>query len=172
MNIVLFGFMGTGKSAVAQVLARRMNLRWVDMDREIETQQGMSVEKIFEKHGEKFFREQERFLVQELIKQDGLVVSTGGGVVLDEANIRDFLAWGCCICLNANSQVIFERTRHRQDRPLLKDKDPMMKIQELLKSRESYYLKIPIQIDTSDRSLHDVIGTILHLLDEHEKIKN
>lgn len=168
MNIVLFGFMGTGKSAVAQVLARRLNLRWVDMDREIETKQGLSVEKIFEQHGEPFFRDLERSLVKELIQQHDLVVSTGGGVVLNEQNISDFQKWGFCVCLNASPQAIFDRTRHRQDRPLLKGKDAMNKIQELLELRSTYYRQIPIQIDTTDKSLHDVIGTILDLVEKNK----
>jgi shikimate kinase len=169
MNIVLFGFMGTGKSAVAQMLARRLNLRWLDMDKEIETKEGRRIEEIFEKDGEVFFRGLERKLVQELIKQDNLVVSTGGGVVLTLENIKDFENWGLCICLNSKPEIIFERTRYRKDRPLLKEQDSMKKILELLELRQPYYEKIANQVDTSDKSINDIVETILGLIRKYEK---
>jgi shikimate kinase len=164
MNIALFGFMGTGKSAVAQILARRLGLRWVDMDKVIEAKLGRRIEEIFEKEGEAFFRQIERGLVQELVKQSDLVISTGGGVVLDFENIKDFEKWGFCLCLNANPQTIFDRTSHRKDRPLLKGLDSMKKILELLELRQSYYDKIPNQIDTNGKSIHDIVETILSLI--------
>ena len=169
MNIALFGFMGTGKSAVAQILARRLGLRWVDMDKVIEAKQGRRIEEIFEKEGEAFFRQIERDLVQELIKQSDLVISTGGGVVLDLQNIKDFEKWGLCLCLNADPQIIFDRTRHRKDRPLLKGLDSMKKILELLELRQSYYDKIPNQIDTNGKSIHDIVETILSLIKRTEQ---
>jgi shikimate kinase len=164
MNIALFGFMGTGKSAVAQMLARRLNIKWVDMDKIIEDRQGASIDKIFEKHGEAYFRTLERDLVKELILEKDIVVSTGGGVVLNHQNIEDFEKWGLCVCLNAAVQTIYDRVRHRHDRPLLKGQDPMKKIQDLLELRRPCYEKITIQVDTSSKSVHDVVETILGLV--------
>lgn len=169
MNIILFGFMGTGKSAVAQALARRLNLKWVDMDRIIESREGVRVTEIFEKKGESYFRSKERSLVQEIMGQDQMVVSTGGGVVLDRQNIEDLSKRGLAICLFASVQAIFERTRHRQDRPLLKGEDPMKKIRELLELRRPYYQAIPHQIDTTGKSVHDVVEAILSLVEEYRK---
>ena len=171
MNIVLFGFMGTGKSAVAQVLARRLNLRWQDMDKVIEGRLGSSIEGIFEKYGEAYFRQLERELVQELVREEGMIVSTGGGVVLDDRNIADFQTWGLCICLNAGSKIILERTRFRQDRPLLKGQDPMKKIRDLLELRRPFYQKIQNQLDTTDKSVHDVVETILSMIEEYKKLR-
>jgi len=164
MNIVLFGFMGTGKSAVAQMLARRLNIRWVDMDKVIEERQGASIEKIFERNGEAYFRGLERELVKELLEEKDIVVSTGGGVVLNPENMQDFKEWGLCVCLNASIQTIYDRVRHRHDRPLLKGQDPMKKIQDLLELRRPCYEKIGIQVDTSHKSVHDVVETILGLV--------
>lgn len=174
MNIAIFGFMGTGKSAVAQALARRLNLRWTDMDKVIESRESLSIEKIFERHGEDFFRGLERVLVQEIVRMQDLVVSTGGGVVLDDRNISDFIQWGSCVCLNASCQSIYERTAHRHGgRPLMTrlvheaktaGHDPLKKIQDLLELRRPYYEKIPFQIDTTDKSVNDIVETILAVL--------
>ncbi|MBI1869891.1 MAG: shikimate kinase [Chlamydiae bacterium] len=167
MNIVLFGFMGTGKSAVAPVLARRLGLRWADMDALIEEREGSRIEEIFEKKGEPYFRERERELVKELISQEGWVVSTGGGAILDPKNIEDFEKWGLAICLNASIQTIFERTRHRQDRPLLRGSEPLKKIEDLWASRQPFYRRISNQIDTTHKSIHDIVETILEWAKEY-----
>ncbi|MBI1884692.1 MAG: shikimate kinase [Chlamydiae bacterium] len=167
MNIVLFGFMGTGKSAVAQVLARRLSLRWVDMDHVIEEREKCSIEEIFEKKGEAFFRQRERDLVRELTQQNDLVISTGGGVVLNSQNMNDFEKWGFGICLSASLDVILERTQrsfaksHFRSRPLLKGAHPTKRIEELLAMRRPYYERISHQIDTTGKSVHDVVETIV-----------
>ena len=164
MNIVLFGFMGTGKTAVAQALARRLGLSWTDMDRAIEERAGMSITRIFEKHGESHFRSLERSLVEDLVKEKDKVISTGGGVVTQSDNVKDLMSWGLCICLNSTLQAIYDRTKHRHDRPLLKGDDPMKKIRDLLREREGVYRQIPIQIDTTDKSVYDVVEKILEIL--------
>lgn len=170
--------MGTGKTAVAQALARKLNCQWLDMDKEIEAKENCTIEKLFEIKGEDYFRKCERDMIQELGNHDQCVISTGGGVVCDPQNIEDLKSFGICICLSASAKVIFERTRHRQDRPLLKrilneakqeGQDPIKKIQELLELRGPMYRKISNQIDTSEKSIYDVVNMIVGMLKENEK---
>ena len=122
-NVILVGFMGTGKSATGLVLASRMKYRLVDMDAVIERRAGKKISKIFAEDGEAEFRQYERVLVQELAGRRGLVVAAGGGVVLNPDNLRDFSRTGVVVCLKASKDAILRRVRGHSHRPLLEDGD-------------------------------------------------
>src|SRR5665648_1130303 len=106
-NIIITGFMGTGKSAVAKELARKLKMEFIDMDRIIEERRGMSIADVFAGHGEKYFREQENKLVKELSKKENTVIATGGGTLLSSDNARMLGQRGQIICLYADSQTIY-----------------------------------------------------------------
>jgi shikimate kinase len=162
-NIILVGFMGTGKTHIGHELAKRLELKFLDMDDVIVERAGKPIPDIFANDGEAHFRAFERQLVIDLAEQTGLVVATGGGVVLNPDNVQDFSKRGLVICLSATPEVILSRVEHDTNRPLLNAGDKMEKICALLASRQALYEAIPNQIDTSDLSVEAVVERILSL---------
>ena len=149
-NIVLVGFMGTGKTTVGKLLAEQTGMPLVDMDTQIEKRAGKTINEIFAQDGEPHFRALEREMAQELASKTGQIISTGGGIVLNPDNIADFEKTGLVVCLLADADTVLDRVRHDSSRPLLAD-DKESKIVELLQSRKHLYESIPHKIDTSDR---------------------
>ena len=147
-NIVLTGFMGTGKTAVGRELARRLGMRLIELDTEIEKAEGMTINEIFSRHGEPYFRDRETEMVKRFAKQDNLVISTGGGVVLREENMKALREKGVIVCLTASPETILRRISTSDERPLLKVDDPLKKIKDLLEYRRPYYEKADIVIET------------------------
>jgi len=149
-NIVLVGFMGTGKTTVGKLLAEQTGMPLVDMDTQIEKRAGKTINEIFAQDGEPHFRALEREMAQELASKNGQIISTGGGIVLNPDNIADFEKTGLVVCLLADADTVLDRVRHDSSRPLLAD-DKESKIVELLQSRKHLYESIPHKIDTSGR---------------------
>lgn len=165
MNIVLTGFMGTGKTSVSKKLLKLLNLSSqkfdiIDTDDTIEKREKLKISDIFERYGEKYFRNLEKSLVQELSKKDNLIISTGGGIVLDRTNIENFRKNSLVICLKANIDVIFERVRYNKARPLLNCENPLEIIKELLSIRDSFYKNCDIMLDTSYKNIDEVAELI------------
>lgn len=161
-NIVLTGFMGTGKTTVGKILAERLNFRFLDMDAEIEKKAGKPISAIFAQEGEPHFRELERQLVQELSALSGLVIATGGGVVLNGDNIKDFSRTGLVVCLQATVDDILQRIAQEHHRPLLeKDSDRKGRITTLLKERAPFYARIQTQVKTTDRNPDEIASEII-----------
>ncbi len=159
-NIILTGFMGTGKTSVGTLLARDLNFEFVDTDTLIEDDQKMTITAIFAQFGEPHFRDVETRIVRTVMDREGQVVSTGGGAVIRDINRENFRKNGLVICLTARPEVIFDRIRHETHRPLLQTPDPLSKIQELLESRAKFYSQADAVIDTSDLSVEIVIQRI------------
>jgi shikimate kinase len=162
-NIVLVGFMGTGKTRVGKDVAERLGLEFIDMDDCIVERAGKPIPDIFADDGEAHFRAIERQVVVDLAGESGWVIATGGGVVLNPDNIRDFSSGGLVICLSATPEVILARVEHDTNRPLLYADDKMAKIQALLGSRQALYDAIPNQIDTSTLTADEVVDRIIAL---------
>ncbi len=148
-NIILTGFMGTGKTTVSRMIAKKLNMDFVDMDTLIEQREQCKISEIFANQGESHFRALERALVQELAAGSNQVIGTGGGVVLNPDNIRDFEAGGIVICLVASPETILKRVSRHSHRPLLEDADKGNKIMQLLEKRHALYDAITHKIDTS-----------------------
>lgn len=163
-NIVLVGFMGTGKSSTGRVLAERLGRELLDMDTIIETREGMGIPQLFATKGEPYFRQLERALVRELAARDNLVIAPGGGIVLNPDNVRDFAATGRVICLRATPAQVLARVGHETHRPLLQSGDKLQKIQELLDRRKPLYDAIPLQVETDGKTAAAVADDILALL--------
>ena len=151
-NIVLTGFMGTGKTAVGRRLAMLLNMELIDVDTEIEKSQQMTINEIFRQFGEPRFREIETEMIQKLSERKDVIISTGGGAVLKQKNMDALRKQGIIICLMASPQTILKRTSHNSNRPLLKVEDPFEKIKELLNFRRPFYEKADILIDTEDKT--------------------
>ena len=159
-NVILVGFMGTGKTAVGKALAMRLGMKFVDMDDIIEEREGMKISDIFEKKGEPYFRHAEKMVAKDIAIQSGLVVAAGGGAMVDEENVKNFKSSGVIFCLVATPDKIFERTKGHIHRPLLNVGDPKEKIAELLAKRAQYYARADCRIDTTDLSINEVVDKI------------
>ena len=163
-NIFITGFMGTGKSVVAQQLACKLKMEFIDMDRIIEERQGTSIADIFTRYGEKYFREQENKLVKELSQKENMVIATGGGTLLSSDNARMLGQAGKIVCLYIDSQTIYNRVKRKNDRPLLKGENVLSEINRLLKERKKIYDNINGKIDTTNLNIQEVTDKIIALL--------
>lgn len=161
-NIVLIGFMGTGKSTVGMRLAERLHLQFVDMDREIERITGMSISQLFRKHGETRFRSEEQLMAQKLGRCSDLVIATGGGVVLHPDNVAALKKNGIFVGLEASPEVIMSRvSRKKGNRPLLSKNTTIEDIEKMLAAREEYYACADIRVDTTGQELNKVVNEII-----------
>jgi shikimate kinase len=163
-NLVLVGFMGSGKTVAGKLAAARLKMTFVDMDEIIEQRHGQTISQIFETKGEPFFRQQERALVRELVDRQDRVIATGGGVVLNPNNLRDFSRTGIVICCWVDAKMAHERTKSTKHRPLLGDQtDRLVRIGKLLREREHLYKAIPNRVDTSAMTVHQQTDEILRI---------
>lgn len=160
-NIVLTGFMGTGKSEVARELARLRGMRLIDIDHEIETTRHESISEIFSRYGEEYFRQIETAVILQFASEQGVVIATGGGAVLREENIKALQAHGLVFCLTASPETIMLRTACNNDRPLLQGEDRQAKISELLTERQPFYEKAGIMINTEGKTPFEIAGEII-----------
>ncbi|NOX20467.1 MAG: shikimate kinase [Nitrospirae bacterium] len=165
-NIVLVGFMGTGKTIVGRALAEWLGMEFVELDAEVEAEEGISIKEIFERYGEPYFRDLETEIVKRFSQKEGLVISTGGGVVLREENMKALREKGIIVCLWAEPETILERTSGNNERPLLNVDDPLNRIKELLQQRRPFYERADIMIKTDSKDLDTVVNEIIEKLKE------
>jgi shikimate kinase len=151
-NIALVGFMGAGKSTVGQMLAQQLHFEFADTDRIIEQREGRKVAEVFATKGEPYFRSVESEVAHEFEGRRGLVISTGGGLVVNPANLEALRRHSLIVCLWASPEVIYERVRNQSHRPLLQAPDPLTKIRELLQSRRSAYMSADVIIGVDYRT--------------------
>ena len=151
-NIALVGFMGVGKSTIGQILAGMLDFEFVDTDRVIETREGRRISEIFAQEGETRFRDLETNLIREYETQQGLILSTGGGLVVRPENLASLRTHALIVCLWASPAVIYERVRYQGHRPLLQTPDPQGRIAELLEQRKPAYQQADILVGVDFRS--------------------
>lgn len=161
-NLVLVGFMGSGKTVVGRILATRLRRGFLDMDARIAECAGKTIAAIFQEDGEAEFRRREREVVREIAARPGWVVAAGGGVVLDPANMNDLCRTGAVVCLSAPVSVLIERLRGDRTRPLLQG-DPEQRIRDLLAQRRPLYDAVPFQVNTAGLSPEAVAEEVIRL---------
>ena len=174
-NIILVGFMASGKSRVGGILARRTGRPLVDADLVIVERAGKSIEQIFADEGEAAFRALEREVIAELCGGTGQIISAGGGAFVDPENRRAMLAGGRVFCLHAAPETIYQRLQADQEsgaaaRPLLSGPDAgpeavVARIRELLARRAEAYGQAHYRIDTDGLTAEEVAGRVLELLE-------
>lgn len=152
-SIVLVGMMGVGKTSIGKRLAARLGCDFVDADEEIEHAAGMPIPEIFAKFGEPYFRDGERRVVARLIEGKAKVIATGGGAFINDSTRALILAHAVSIWLDADITILAERVARRNNRPLLKGKNPVEVLTELGKVRNPLYAEANIHI-RSDASPH------------------
>ena len=164
-NLFLVGPMGAGKSAVGRQLARLLHLDFVDSDEEIESRTGVDIPFIFEKEGEAGFRKREARVIDDLSKQEGIVLATGGGAVVDPQNRNHLGGRGFVIYLHTSVDQQLSRTRKGRERPLLENDDPRAVLESLMAIREPLYREIAdLTVDTDGRKVRAVANEILDRL--------
>ncbi|HEY8464657.1 MAG TPA: shikimate kinase [Bacillota bacterium] len=153
MKISLIGFMGTGKSALGQLLAKELHYDFIDTDQLIEARERRQITEIFQSDGEAYFRALEHGLARELHRAERLVIATGGGFPLNPENLRLLRENGLVIALTATPETIYRRVIKETHRPLLTTGDPLAQIRALMKARDGIYRNSDLTVDTNDRSL-------------------
>ncbi|MFH1390437.1 MAG: shikimate kinase [Candidatus Margulisiibacteriota bacterium] len=162
MNIILIGFMGSGKSSVGKALAKRLNIEFLDTDELIEGVEGKKISRIFKEEGEDHFRALETDTLKTLKSYKGFVLSAGGGIVLRQENIDLLKEIGKVVLLTAEPDKIHERVGRETHRPLLNVSDPRAEIARLLeKRRPSYQAAADLTIDTTTLSVTEVAEKII-----------
>jgi shikimate kinase len=164
-NIILTGFMGTGKSTLGRHLAVRLGYRFLDLDEMIVVHESMSVNEIFKKKGEPYFRALETSLIRGITKEQGIVLSTGGGAVILPENRSMLRNMGFVVNLCASPTVLLERLSGENERPLLKDAKDTATVVRMLQDRETCYADADIRIDTTGKCMEDVADEIMLILE-------
>ena len=161
-NIVFVGFMGTGKSSLARIISRKTGCLLVDTDSEIGKLSGKTPTEIFQTDGEAHFRDLETNLLKSFAERSGLVISTGGGMVIRDENRFLLSQLGLVVWLRAPEPIIFERVSRNQRRPLLQTANPRDTLRQLFALREPWYREVAdLEIDTGNTSLNGAVPTVL-----------
>lgn len=161
-NLALVGFMGTGKSSIGRVAAEQLHFEFVDTDELIENNLGKTIAQIFADEGEASFRKHEQNIVAELAGRRNLVISTGGGLVVNPDNLASLKTHALVVCLWASPEIIWERVRPQTHRPLLQTPDPLGKIRKLLSQRAPFYRDADVLVNTDLRPPKEVAQQLLH----------
>ena len=161
-NIYLTGFMGTGKSTIAGLLAKELGILCMDLDAQLEREQKKKISELFDAYGEAYFRELETALLKRLELRERLVVSCGGGVVLREENIASMRRGGKIVLLTAEPETVWARVRGRQSRPLLRGCQGAFDIEKLMEQRRARYeAAADVSIKTDGKTPRELCGEIL-----------
>ena len=165
MNIFIVGPMGSGKSTVGKIISDEMFLNFFDTDEEIELRTGASIDWIFDLEGEEGFRGRESDILNEMVKKNSIVLSTGGGIILSDDNRELLSSRGTVFYLSTPISVQVERTAKDKDRPLLKNGDAEEILTKLHKERKAFYEEVSDHIvETENKSSKEVAAEIVSLV--------
>lgn len=170
-NISLVGFMGTGKTSVGKALGRQSSRNVIDVDQWIENRTRRKIRDIFEHEGEPRFRVLEKEAIAEIARLEGVVITTGGGAVLDPANVEALKKCGWLVALSAKPETIFERVKDSRHRPLLQTgatAETRQEIVRLLSARAPFYAKADYTFETDGLSPEQVAQLILETLEKEQ----
>ena len=169
-NAYLVGLMGAGKTTIGRSLAKRLELTFVDTDREIEARTGVSVPTVFDIEGEEGFRRREAEVVELISRQSNQIVATGGGVVLRAENRANLRNGGFVVYLNVPPTILWERTRHDRNRPLLQVDNPLRRLEELYAIRDPLYREVAdLVVDGGRVGAQSIVNILVKELEERWK---
>jgi shikimate kinase len=153
--------MGSGKSSVGREISKTLGMNLIDTDVLIEHNEGIKISEMFLKHGESYFRNLETAFCKNILNIKDSVISTGGGIVLRDENIRHLRKNAIIFLLRADAETIYSRVKHSKDRPLLQVEDPLEKIKDMLRAREEKYSKsYDYEIITDGKSVFEIANEI------------
>ncbi|MCF7983343.1 MAG: shikimate kinase AroK [Thiohalocapsa sp.] len=168
-NIFLVGPMGAGKSTIGRQLAETLGYDFQDSDQEIQRRTGVDIATIFEYEGESGFRARERQVIEDLAGQEGIVLATGGGVVLTPENRQQLAARGFVIYLHCSPEQQYARTARDRSRPLLHTDDPQQRLRDLMSEREPIYRQVAdMVVSTERRGTSSVVKEIRRRLESED----
>lgn len=163
-NIVLIGFMGSGKTTVGRILARELKVHFADSDQMIEEKEAVTIPDIFKRFGEAYFRELEYKTIRSILKKDNTVVSTGGGAVLNK-DLLEYMKYNARVVhLEASVETLWNRIKNCTNRPMLYSDNPRKRMEELYKERLPIYRKAHYNIITDCKKPIDVAKEIIQIL--------
>ncbi|MED1794013.1 shikimate kinase [Brevibacillus nitrificans] len=166
-NVVLVGFMGTGKTTVGAALSEALGMTQIDLDEEIVRREGKSIPALFAEQGEAYFRDAESKYLTDLLEHGPCILTTGGGVVLRPQNVEVMVQKGLVVALSASEEELIKRLENDTGRPLLAG-GVAQRVRTLLAERAGAYDFAPIQIDTTGKSLTAIVEEIKRHLVENE----
>ncbi|HLD75947.1 MAG TPA: shikimate kinase [Candidatus Norongarragalinales archaeon] len=159
-NILLVGFMGSGKTTVGKALAEKRLMNFLDLDEEFEKYEGKRIVRIFEEKGESYFRDREAYILKKFSKEKSAVIATGGGIVLREDNRNLLKRLGTRVWLDASSETIYENTRHQKYRPLLDVQDRKEFIVCKLNERKPLYEQADVRVVVDGKTVDQIVEEI------------
>ena len=162
VNLALIGFMGAGKTSVGRFVSDQLHFDYLDTDDLIVSRTGRTIADIFKTDGEPAFRALERQVVEDLTRRTKTLISTGGGLPVNPANLASLKTHALVVCLWASPEKIWERVKGQTHRPLLHDPDPQKKIRDLLAAREPFYKEADVLVNTDIRSVREVAQHVVH----------
>ena len=169
-HIFLIGFMGSGKSTVAKYLSSAYQMKQIEMDEQIEKNEGRSISSIFEKEGEEYFRTLETELLKSLDPRETFVVSCGGGAAVKEENVREMKEKGRIILLSAQPETVYVRVKNSHNRPLLEGNMNVSYIKNLMDKRQKLYERAAdFQVKTDGRTAKDIGEEIIKQIRKEEE---
>lgn len=168
-NVILTGFMGTGKSTVGRLLAKKLSYQFVDLDELIVAREDLSIRDIFDSKGEPYFRNVESVVLRDVLQQHHMVIATGGGAVLSEENRKFMEQSGLVVNLLASPEEIAQRLVMDTERPLLLSGNKMDSIISLLQERECCYALADFRIDTTGKSVEEIVVLIIAHIEQGVK---
>lgn len=169
MNISLIGMMGCGKTTIGEMLAENMNFTCIDTDAEIVNEQKCSINEIFGTKGEKYFREIETNVLIKTLNNDNQIISTGGGIIKKEENIKLLKEKSIVIYLKADDKTLYERVKNNKERPLLNVEDIKEKISNLLNEREEKYQQAHHTVSTENKQPSEIVNEIIGIINEYSR---
>lgn len=161
-NIALIGFMGSGKTTIGKLLAKALDMKHIDIDKEIIRIENRTIAEIFEQDGESYFRDLERKIIAKESAENNIVISTGGGAIIDNNNIKSLQETSFVVYLNCDIDCIYERVKRRKNRPLLQTKNVYERLIELYEKRKFLYkisCDYSVEIN-SETNMYDTVDKI------------
>lgn len=167
--IVFIGMMGAGKSVIGRLLADRLHIPFIDADTEIEAAANMTIAEIFETHGEEYFRDGERRVIERLLHAGPCILATGGGAFMDPKT-RDLIArQGISVWLKASFEVLWERVSRKSHRPLLQKPDARGILKNLIAERYPVYAEALITVESDHISKENMVKRVFEALKSHQE---
>lgn len=171
-NIVLVGLSGSGKTTIGKILNNYTNYAFVDTDAIIEKIENRTINNIFATDGEEYFRDIEAKITKDISLKGNQIISTGGGIVLREENLKNLKKNGVIFYLKTSVEILLKRLEGDNSRPLLKTDDIKKKLENMLKIRNNLYEKADITIETDKMSAEETAKEILRIYNEESQCRN